>query len=59
MFYRASSQASGSGLGLYILKETLEKLGGRISVISGKDVGSTFVVEIPNHVMEQKMQLSA
>ncbi|HZG00783.1 MAG TPA: GAF domain-containing sensor histidine kinase [Chitinophagales bacterium] len=59
MFYRASSQATGSGLGLYILKETLQKLDGKISVISGKDVGSTFVVEIPNHPPAQTLRLSA
>ena len=59
MFYRASSQAAGSGLGLYILKETLQKLDGKISVISGKDVGSTFVVEIPNHLPPQTLKLSA
>lgn len=54
MFYRASSQASGSGLGLYILKETLSKLNGKISVVSGCDIGSTFVVEIPNHIKDQQ-----
>jgi len=59
MFYRASSQATGSGLGLYILKETLAKLEGKISVVSGKDIGSTFVVEIPNHLNEQTLKLSA
>jgi signal transduction histidine kinase len=59
MFYRASSQATGSGLGLYILKETLQKLDGKISVISGKDVGSTFVVEIPNHLPPQTQRISA
>jgi PAS domain S-box-containing protein len=54
MFYRASSQSSGSGLGLYILKETLSKVNGKINVISGRDIGSTFVVEIPNHINEQQ-----
>lgn len=59
MFYRASAQATGSGLGLYILKETLQKLDGKISLVSGKDIGSTFVVEIPNHMHEQMMKFSA
>ncbi len=54
MFYRASSQASGSGLGLYILKETITKLNGKISLISGHNIGSTFVIEIPNNLKEQE-----
>ncbi len=54
MFYRASSQSSGSGLGLYILKETLSKVNGKINVVSGRDIGSTFVVEIPNHINEHQ-----
>ncbi|MEI7669951.1 MAG: GAF domain-containing sensor histidine kinase, partial [Pseudomonadota bacterium] len=57
MFYRASSQATGSGLGLYILKETLNKLNGKISVVSGKDIGSTFVVEIPNLLNDSQKNL--
>jgi len=48
MFYRATTQGSGSGLGLYILKETLNKINGKISVISTPNVGTTFKVEIPN-----------
>ena len=34
MFFRATLQSTGSGLGLYIVKETVEKLGGSISVDS-------------------------
>ena len=48
MFYRATTQGSGSGLGLYILKETLNKINGKISVSSTPNVGTTFKVEIPN-----------
>ncbi len=48
MFYRASENAEGSGLGLYIVKETLEKLGGSISVQSELGVGSTFSFSLPN-----------
>jgi PAS domain S-box-containing protein len=48
MFYRASTDSHGSGLGLYIVKETLGKLNGKINVISEKNRGSTFVVQIPN-----------
>jgi signal transduction histidine kinase len=47
MFYRASEKSQGSGLGLYIVKETLNKLNGKIEVISSPQTGSRFTVEIP------------
>lgn len=48
MFYRASDKSSGSGLGLYIVKEALEKLGGRITVDSKLGIGSTFEITLPS-----------
>ena len=48
MFYRASEKAKGSGLGLYIVKETLVKLGGTIAVRSEIGVSTIFEIEIPN-----------
>lgn len=48
MFYRASEQSQGSGLGLYIVKETLNKLNGRIRVESMPGKGTTFMVELLN-----------
>lgn len=48
MFYRAIKTSTGSGLGLYIVKETLQKLNGTISVESQLHKGSKFIVEIPN-----------
>jgi signal transduction histidine kinase len=47
MFYRASEKSQGSGLGLYIVKETLEKLNGKIEVSSSIGHGSKFQFEIP------------
>ena len=49
MFFRASDDSSGSGLGLYIVKETLDKLGGEISFTSEHRVGTTFTVTIPKN----------
>ncbi len=48
MFYRASETAKGSGLGLYITKEVVEKMGGKISVDSIVGSGTAFTVELPN-----------
>ncbi len=50
MFYRATTLSSGSGLGLYIVKEALEKLGGTVNVESEQDKGTKFIVEIPNQI---------
>jgi len=50
MFYRATMLSSGSGLGLYIVKETIDKLGGQIAVESEFGVGTKFTIEIPNQI---------
>lgn len=47
MFYRATDKAQGSGLGLYILKESVLKLGGTVQGVSAVDVGTTFTVRLP------------
>ncbi len=47
MFYRASERSQGSGLGLYIVKETLDKLKGHVQVKSTHGHGSVFTVEVP------------
>jgi signal transduction histidine kinase len=48
MFYRGHSQSEGSGLGLYIVREALEKLGGSIDVKSVYGMGSTFTITLPS-----------
>lgn len=48
MFYRATDRTIGSGLGLYIVKEVVEKLQGAIKVDSALGKGTTFTIEIPN-----------
>ena len=47
MFFRASEHSKGSGLGLYIVKETLNKINGSIQVESSLGLGTTFMVRIP------------
>jgi signal transduction histidine kinase len=48
MFYRATKLSTGSGLGMYIAKETVEKLGGSISLKSELNIGTKFIIQIPN-----------
>jgi len=47
MFYKGEHANSGSGLGLYIVKMSLESLKGTIRVQSEPNIGSVFTVEIP------------
>jgi hypothetical protein len=47
MFYRATEKSSGSGLGLYIVKEIVQKLVGEICVQSQLGKGSLFTIKIP------------
>ena len=46
MFYRASTQSEGSGLGLYIVKESVQKLGGSIKVNSKPQKGTRFILVV-------------
>lgn len=48
MFYRATDVNAGSGLGLYIVKETVDKLAGNIAIDSKEKEGTSVVLEIPN-----------
>lgn len=48
MFVRASESSEGSGLGLYIVKDVIQKLNGRVDVKSKEGIGTTFTLEIPN-----------
>jgi signal transduction histidine kinase len=51
MFFRASLKGTGSGLGLYIVKESVEKLGGNIRVESKRFEGTEFIIELPQKKM--------
>lgn len=48
MFYRATELSEGSGLGLYILKNAIGKVGGEISVASRFGEGTEFFLHIPD-----------
>jgi len=47
MFYRATDDGAGSGLGLYIVKEAMDKLRGSINIESDEGKGTTVKLEIP------------
>lgn len=49
MFYRVSENSVGSGLGLYIVKETVEKLGGTITIDSELGIGTKFTINIQSN----------
>jgi len=48
MFYRASLDTEGTGLGLYIVKEALSKIKGTIHAKSELNKGSTFIITLEN-----------
>lgn len=50
MFYRANDDVQGSGLGMYILKNAVEKLEGEVKLESQLGKGSTFEIKIPIQV---------
>ena len=47
MFYRATDSSSGSGIGLYIVKNAIEKLEGKIEIESYYGEGTTFTIWLP------------
>ena len=53
MFFRASENSFGSGLGLYIARQAIERLGGSTKVDSKLGIGTTFTIMLPN--LEDKM----
>lgn len=55
MFFRGNIKAKGSGLGLYIVKEIVNKLEGVITLASEHGVGTTFRVEIPQQSVAQPL----
>lgn len=47
MFYKASDRSKGTGLGLYMVQETLRKLGGEVTFTSVPNEGTTFTISLP------------
>jgi signal transduction histidine kinase len=55
MFYRATDDGAGSGLGLYIVKETIDKLNGEIRIESEEGKGTKVILEIPEIPTSRKV----
>lgn len=47
MFYRATERSQGSGLGMYIVKQAVEKLNGEITLTSEYGEGTTIHIILP------------
>lgn len=48
VFYTTDELKMGYGLGLYMVREIITKLGGTITVKSQYDIGTTFCITLPN-----------
>ena len=49
MFFTGNTENHGSGIGLYIVKESIEKLQGKIDVASELNKGTTFTIKLPEN----------
>jgi len=61
MFYRGNRRSKGTGLGLYIVKQGIEKLGGTLDLKSKPQKGTLFTLYIPPYrkkSMEKKEIIS-
>jgi signal transduction histidine kinase len=47
MYFRGNERSKGNGLGLYIVKKAVEKLGGSIEFRSSVDKGTVFKITLP------------
>ncbi|MDH5399636.1 MAG: ATP-binding protein, partial [Cyclobacteriaceae bacterium] len=54
MFFRASTLEKGSGLGLYIVKSSVEKLGGTLMMESEEGIGTSFKIFFPREGFQER-----
>jgi signal transduction histidine kinase len=64
MFFRGTTQAGGTGLGLFIVQNSLQKLNGAINVVSDEEWGTEFTILLPdksgkNNIVERILQKKA
>lgn len=58
MFYRGTDKSEGSGIGLYIVKEIIDKLQGNIQVNSVSGKGTSFTIDLPNYSLNEPRLLA-
>jgi len=58
MFVRANLESEGTGLGLYIVKKTIDKLRGTITLKSEEGIGTTFNIVLPDQRLLQTHESS-
>lgn len=58
LFFRATEQSQGSGLGLFIVKDTIERLNGSIEVRSFPGKGTSFLIRIPNQIHQPHQEVA-
>lgn len=51
LFYRGTEQSKGLGIGLHVVREVLEQMGGSVSVHSVYKAGSKFFLWLPNQAV--------
>lgn len=49
MFFRATTSSTGTGLGLYIVKEIVDKLNGFVTLTSVQGQGTEVILDLPQH----------
>ena len=54
MFFRGSEISQGNGLGLYLVKKAIDKLGGNIEVDSEEGKFTSFSISIPKQKVTAK-----
>lgn len=54
LFFRASNQSFGSGLGLYITQNAVEKMDGEVQLESEEGKGTSFHIQLPNHLGDEQ-----
>jgi len=50
LFYRVGGDKKGTGLGLYIVKDTIDRLNGKIYLRSKKGESTSFTITLPNTI---------
>jgi PAS domain S-box-containing protein len=56
LYKRFDTSVEGKGMGLFMVKMQIENLGGKISVESERDEGTTFILEFPDVIKMAKEQ---